>query len=58
MVGPARRHIATVIGSYTPEQQALLFDCFARAAPAFRAATEEIRGATAPRRSKGRPAAE
>ncbi|MCM1971400.1 MarR family transcriptional regulator [Streptomyces sp. ZAF1911] len=58
VVGPARRHIAAVIGSYTPEQQALLFDYFARAAPAFRAATEEIRGATAPRRSKGRPAAE
>ncbi|WP_327307231.1 MarR family transcriptional regulator [Streptomyces sp. NBC_01298] len=57
-VAPARRHIAAVIGSYTPEQQALLFDYFARAAPAFRAATEEIRGAGAPRRSKSRPAAE
>ncbi|WP_405493978.1 MarR family winged helix-turn-helix transcriptional regulator [Streptomyces sp. NBC_00096] len=54
VVGPARRHIAAVIGSYAPEQQAVLFDYFARAAPAFRAATEEIRGATAPRRGKGR----
>lgn len=54
VVGPARRHIAAVIGSYTPEQQAVLFDYFARAAPAFRAATEEIRGATAPRRGKER----
>ncbi|MFD8637623.1 MarR family winged helix-turn-helix transcriptional regulator [Streptomyces sp. NPDC059533] len=52
VVGPARRHIAGVIGSYTPEQQALLFDYFARAAPAFRAATEEIRQNTTPRRGK------
>ncbi|MFI5983648.1 MarR family winged helix-turn-helix transcriptional regulator [Streptomyces sp. NPDC051555] len=55
-VGPARRRIAEVIDSYSPEQQALLFDYFARAAPAFRAATEEIRAATAPRRAKSRPA--
>ncbi|MFD9378685.1 MarR family winged helix-turn-helix transcriptional regulator [Streptomyces sp. NPDC059999] len=52
IVGPARRHISDVISGYTPEQQALLFDYFARAAPAFRAATEEIRQNTQPRRSK------
>ncbi|MEV0537672.1 MarR family transcriptional regulator [Kitasatospora sp. NPDC050463] len=55
VVGPARRHIAAVIGSYPPEQQAVLFDYFARAAPAFRAATEEIRSQTAPRRARSRP---
>ncbi|MER5865130.1 MarR family transcriptional regulator [Kitasatospora sp. NPDC002040] len=55
VVGPARRHVAAVIGSYSPEQQALLFDYFARAAPAFRAATEEIRTQVAPRRAKSRP---
>ncbi|MFJ3879209.1 MarR family winged helix-turn-helix transcriptional regulator [Streptomyces sp. NPDC090077] len=45
-VGPARRRIAEVLASYAPEEQALLFDYFARAAPAFRDATEEIRAAT------------
>lgn len=55
VVGPARRHIAEVLGTYSPEQRAVLFDYFARAAPAFRAATEEIRGNTAPRRGKSRP---
>ncbi|WP_405015772.1 MarR family transcriptional regulator [Kitasatospora sp. NBC_00070] len=58
VVGPARRHIAALIGSYPPEQQAVLFDYFARAAPAFRAATEEIRGKAAPRRGKSRAGAE
>ncbi|MFF1556019.1 MarR family winged helix-turn-helix transcriptional regulator [Streptomyces sp. NPDC058279] len=52
VVGPARRHIAEVISSYTPEEQALLFDYFARAAPAFRAATEELRQNTAPKQAK------
>ncbi|MEV4313858.1 MarR family transcriptional regulator [Actinocrispum sp. NPDC049592] len=45
IVGPARRHIADIIASYTPEQQELLFDYFARAAPAYREASEEIRQA-------------
>ncbi|MEV5298178.1 MarR family winged helix-turn-helix transcriptional regulator [Amycolatopsis methanolica] len=45
IVGPARRHIAEVIAQYTPEQQEVLFDYFARAAPAYRAASEEIRRA-------------
>ncbi|WP_280438875.1 MarR family transcriptional regulator [Nocardia cyriacigeorgica] len=56
VVGPARRHLAEVLDSYTPEQRALLFDYFARAAPAFRAATEEIRANTTGRR-RGRPRA-
>ncbi len=45
-VGPARRRIGEVLTQYTPEQQDLLFDYFARAAPAFREATEEIRALT------------
>lgn len=45
-VAPTRRRIGDVIADYTPEQQELLFDYFTRAAPAFRAATEEIRTAT------------
>ncbi|MEU7552770.1 MarR family transcriptional regulator [Streptomyces sp. NPDC044571] len=43
VVAPARRRIAEVLAGYTPEQQVVLFDYFTRAAPAFRAATEEIR---------------
>ncbi|MFF4214445.1 MarR family winged helix-turn-helix transcriptional regulator [Streptomyces sp. NPDC001796] len=52
VVGPARRHIAEVLARYTPEQRHLLFDYFQHAAPAFRAATEEIRKAMAPRRRR------
>ncbi|MFE0332021.1 MarR family winged helix-turn-helix transcriptional regulator, partial [Streptomyces sp. NPDC058960] len=52
VVGPARRHIAEVLARYTPEQRDLLFDYFQHAAPAFRAATEEIRKTTAPRRRR------
>ncbi|WP_181794690.1 MarR family winged helix-turn-helix transcriptional regulator [Streptomyces sp. WELS2] len=52
VVAPARRHIAEVLSRYTPEQRRLLFDYFEHAAPAFRAATEEIRKAMAPRRRK------
>lgn len=44
-VGPARRRIADVLAGYAPDQLDLLFDYFARAAPAFRGATEEIRAA-------------
>lgn len=54
VVRPARRLLAEVLDSYTPEQRALLFDYFARAAPAFRAATEEIRANTTAGR-RGRP---
>lgn len=46
VVGPARRHVAEVLAHYDDEQRALLFDYFARAAPAFRVASEEIRAAT------------
>ncbi|MFD3514719.1 MarR family winged helix-turn-helix transcriptional regulator [Streptomyces sp. NPDC058657] len=52
VVGPARRQIAQVLSRYTPDQRAVLFDYFAHAAPAFRSATEEIRGAAAPRRRR------
>lgn len=50
VVAPARRRIAEVLASYTPEQLDLIFDYFTRAAPAFRAATEEIRAATRERK--------
>ncbi|MGY5124885.1 MarR family winged helix-turn-helix transcriptional regulator [Streptomyces nigrescens] len=50
VVGPARRQIAEVLARYTPDQRAVLFDYFTHAAPAFRAATEEIRDAAAHRR--------
>lgn len=52
VVGPARRRIAEVLSRYSPEQRAVLFDYFEHAAPAFRAATEEIRKALAPRRRR------
>jgi len=52
VLSPARRHIAEVFARYTPEQRALLFDYFRHAAPAFRAATEEIRKSAAPRRGR------
>ncbi|MFF4039615.1 MarR family winged helix-turn-helix transcriptional regulator [Streptomyces sp. NPDC001816] len=52
VVGPARRHIAEILARYTPEQRAVLFDYFEHAAPAFRAATEEIRKSVAPRRRR------
>jgi DNA-binding MarR family transcriptional regulator len=52
LVGPARRHIADVLARYSPEQRALLFDYFRKAAPAFRAATEEIRRTAPPRRGR------
>ncbi|RFU41236.1 MarR family transcriptional regulator [Actinomadura logoneensis] len=40
---PVRRKIGGIIQGYTQEQQALLFDYFARAADAFQEATEELR---------------
>ncbi|MGW0252750.1 MarR family winged helix-turn-helix transcriptional regulator [Nocardia goodfellowii] len=43
LVAPARRRIAQILDRYSSEQRAVLFDYFAHAAPAFRAATEEIR---------------
>jgi DNA-binding MarR family transcriptional regulator len=45
IVGPARRRIAEVLDTYSAEQLEVLFDYFARAAPAYRAASEEIRAA-------------
>ncbi|MFC4912442.1 MarR family winged helix-turn-helix transcriptional regulator [Actinomadura gamaensis] len=42
-LAPVRRKIGAIIQGYTPEQQALLFDYFARAADAFQEATEELR---------------
>ncbi|MEV4252873.1 MarR family transcriptional regulator [Spirillospora sp. NPDC049652] len=42
-LAPVRRKIGAIIQGYTPEQQALLFDYFDRAADAFQEATEELR---------------
>ncbi|TQF66360.1 MarR family transcriptional regulator [Rhodococcus spelaei] len=53
-VEPARRRIAEVLDRYTPAQREVLFDYFAHAAPAFRAATEEIRANTPDHRRPGR----
>ncbi|PJJ06583.1 DNA-binding MarR family transcriptional regulator [Streptomyces sp. 2333.5] len=52
VVSPARRHIAEILARYTPEQRALLFDYFRHAAPAFHAATEEIRKNPTPGRNR------
>ncbi|MFF5532962.1 MarR family winged helix-turn-helix transcriptional regulator [Streptomyces cinerochromogenes] len=52
VVGPARRRLAEVLAHYTPDQRALIFDYFIRGAPAFRAATEEIRAAAPRRRTR------
>ncbi|MFD7669173.1 MarR family winged helix-turn-helix transcriptional regulator [Streptomyces sp. NPDC059788] len=49
VVEPARRQIAEVLARYTPDQLDVLFDYFARAAPAYRAATQEIREGTTQR---------
>jgi DNA-binding MarR family transcriptional regulator len=49
-VAPARRKIAEILARYTPEQLDVLFDYFAHAAPAFRAATEETRTTATKRR--------
>ncbi|MCP2337768.1 MarR family winged helix-turn-helix transcriptional regulator [Actinomadura rupiterrae] len=42
-LAPVRRKIGAIIQGYSPEQQELLFDYFARAADAFQEATEELR---------------
>ncbi|WP_241779691.1 hypothetical protein [Streptomyces natalensis] len=51
-MSPARRHIAEILARDTAEQRALLFDYFGHAAPAFRAATEEIRKTPTPGRTR------
>jgi DNA-binding MarR family transcriptional regulator len=43
-LAPARGKIAAIIQDYTPEQRAVLFDYFARAAAAYQEATDELRG--------------
>lgn len=47
--------IGEVLADCTPEQQDLLFDYFARSAPAFLSATEEIRTATREHREADLP---
>ncbi|MFI8822861.1 MarR family winged helix-turn-helix transcriptional regulator [Streptomyces sp. NPDC053431] len=41
-LAPARRRIAEILGGYPPEQLAVLFDYFDRAAEAYREAAEEL----------------
>jgi hypothetical protein len=53
IVAPARREVAAVFARYTPEQQEILFGFFAQAAPAFRAATEQLRARAAQHRRRG-----
>nr|WP_279389659.1 MarR family transcriptional regulator [Pseudonocardia endophytica] len=43
LVGPARESVGAVFAEFSTAEQAVLFDFFARAAPAFRKATDEIR---------------
>ena len=52
IVAPARREVAAVFARYTPDQQEVLFDFFARAAPAFRSATEQLRTRAAQHRRR------
>jgi len=55
IVEPARRLLGEVLASYSPEEVAILFDYFARAAPAFLAATHEVRGQATARRRRTTP---
>jgi hypothetical protein len=40
---PARRNVAEVLGGYSADQLATLFDYFTQAAEAYQEATEELR---------------
>ena len=51
-VEPARRRLGDLIGGYSAEQRAVLFDYFESAAVAFREVAEEIRVDTAPSRRR------
>lgn len=50
IVDPARQRLAEVFRSYRPEELAVLFDYFGRAADALLTATHEVRASTARRR--------
>ncbi|MEU8540770.1 hypothetical protein AB0C52_12435 [Streptomyces sp. NPDC048717] len=43
-LAPARRRIAELLGSYSPEQIVVLFDYFTHAAEAYQEAAEELQG--------------
>jgi DNA-binding MarR family transcriptional regulator len=43
LVGPARRHVGEVFAGFSTKQLDVLFEYFAKAAPAYRRAAEEIR---------------
>ncbi|GLW70840.1 MarR family transcriptional regulator [Kitasatospora phosalacinea] len=43
VLAPARRRLGELLGSYPPEQRAVLFDYFARATEAYREAAEQLR---------------
>ncbi|WP_433467368.1 MarR family winged helix-turn-helix transcriptional regulator [Spirillospora sp. CA-128828] len=44
VMAPARKRIGEIVGGYTDEQRAVLFDYFERAARAFREAADDLRG--------------
>ncbi|WP_433477278.1 MarR family winged helix-turn-helix transcriptional regulator [Spirillospora sp. CA-142024] len=44
VMAPARKRIGEIVGGYTDEQRAVLFDYFERAATAFREAADDLRG--------------
>lgn len=54
LVGPARRSVGAVFDEFSAAEQAVLFAFFARAAPAFREATDEIRRESAGSRHRRR----
>ncbi|MER6809229.1 MarR family transcriptional regulator [Spirillospora sp. NPDC000708] len=43
VLAPARQRIGEIIGGYAPEQRAVLFDYFRRAADAYREAADDLR---------------
>ncbi|ONI88243.1 MarR family transcriptional regulator [Actinosynnema sp. ALI-1.44] len=53
LVGPARSHIGNVLDRYNAEEQAILFDYFTHAAPAFHQAAAEIRRTRDTRNTRG-----
>ncbi len=50
---PARRHMLDVFQSFSTDEVRVLFDYFARAAPALMAAVDELQARATPPRSAG-----
>jgi DNA-binding MarR family transcriptional regulator len=58
VLGPVRAELAAVFAGYDAREMAVLTDYFTRAAPAFRRATQQVRGASATRRRRGAQASD